>query len=299
MISENQANQSKKAIDDNELTKAASQLDNLSSDELTANLNIDEKRVKDDLAKLQSEIGKEQEKIHLIKWQNRLLPLMSILLICLTIFFLVASIFQLYALQSNIMLNQQPDLNSELKALNPVNGELPTNTFEKARLAALIQLEANSVQRRYHQAATATLARVWTIYLGFLTGMILSLVGAAFILGKLHEGVSRLNFENQGLKAALESTSPGIILVCLGTALMVVTMLARADVSVEDRPLYITGVDMFTRNESDTSNNEDNKNTKEKASSTQNNTSSNSNLENSLKRGKNNLDKISVTPTPQ
>jgi hypothetical protein len=45
-------------------------------------------------------------------------------------------------------------------------------------------LEADALQRRYHQANANMLARVWTRQLGFITGMLLALVGAAFILGR-------------------------------------------------------------------------------------------------------------------
>jgi hypothetical protein len=178
----------------------------------------------------------------LIRWQTRLLPLMSMLLVGLTIFFLGASVYQLYGLKTSIVSSPQSSLDKEMEALRPLPGDLPSNTFEKTKWATLVRLEANAVERRYHQANTLLLARVWTIYLGFLTGMILALVGAAFILGKLREAVSHLDLSGHEWKAAIQSSSPGLILAVFGTTLMIVTILARVDIKVDDRPLYVTDV---------------------------------------------------------
>lgn len=182
----------------------------------------------------------DQDSPGLIRWQTRLLPLMSLLLIGLTVFFLGASVYQLYGLKTSIVSSPQPSLDKEMEALRPVQGDLTANTFDKTRLALLIRLEANVMERRYHQANTILLARVWTIYLGFLTGMILSLVGAAFILGKMRESSSQLDLSSHDWKAAMQSSSPGLVLAVLGAILMIVTVVARVEVKVEDRPLYIT-----------------------------------------------------------
>lgn len=178
----------------------------------------------------------------LVRWQTRLLPLMSLFLVGLTIFFLAASFYQLYTFQTSIMSKPQSLFEKELEAFRPVPGDLPSNAFEKGRWATLVRLEADAMERRYHQATTVTVARVWTIYLGFLTGMILSLVGAAFILGKLRESASEMDLSSREWKAAVRSTSPGVILAVLGTALMIVTILARVEVKVEDRPLFVSDV---------------------------------------------------------
>jgi hypothetical protein len=56
-----------------------------------------------------------------------------------------------------------------------------------AVMAILSSLETNIVERRYHQANVSLMSRVWTRYLGFVTGMVLAMVGSIFILGKLRE----------------------------------------------------------------------------------------------------------------
>ena len=181
----------------------------------------------------------EVDDISSVRWQMRLLPLMSVLLVGLTIFFLAASLFQLYSLKASILSSPKSFPAEQLEAFRPVAGDLPANNFEKAKWGTLIRLEADAMDRRYHQATVITLARIWTIYLGFLTGMIVALVGAAFILGKIRESASNLDLSSGGWKATVQSSSPGIILATLGTTLMIVTILARVDVQIEDRPLYI------------------------------------------------------------
>lgn len=211
-------------------------------------------------AKREAPEGSNQENDRLIKWQTRLLPFMGILLLGLTIFFLGASIYQLYGLKSSIVSSPQSTLENEMEALRPAQGDLPSNTFEKTRWATLVRLEANAIERRYHQANTLLLARVWTIYLGFLTGMILSLVGAAFILGKLRETASEINLGGNAWKAGIQSASPGIILAFLGTTLMIVTMLAHVDIKVNDSPLYVTDVGGIPQNNNENNNENTNQN---------------------------------------
>ena len=50
-----------------------------------------------------------------------------------------------------------------------------------------LALEQELVARRYEQANLMLSTSLWTRLMGFITGMILALVGAAFILGKLQE----------------------------------------------------------------------------------------------------------------
>jgi hypothetical protein len=108
------------------------------------------------------------------EWQERLRPFMIRMLCGLTIFFLTASFAQLIYLHSRI--EKAPALPNSV--LVPPNGTAEINR-------ASILLEAHVVDLRYHQANVFLMARVWTNYLGFVTGMTLALVGAAFILGQL------------------------------------------------------------------------------------------------------------------
>ena len=182
----------------------------------------------------------------LLKWQKGLLPFLKHILIIFTIFFLIASVFHLYQIQNNVLANREVSLDEELKYFQTSNSEIEQNNFEKAKWATLVKLEANTIEKRYHQANAILLTRVWSIYLGFLTGMIIALVGAAFILGKLQESQTAMDFGAAEVKTAIKSSSPGLILCLLGSILMAITILGQVTIHVEDRPLYVSGVEFMT-----------------------------------------------------
>jgi len=119
------------------------------------------------------------------QWQRKLLPFMIWGIVVMGIIFFTTSLFQLWYFHSKVDFYQTD--------LQPV-----FETFERRDSSAVYQwnlqylylktgamLEQNVIARRYHQANSAMLARIWTRYLGFVTGMILTLVGAIFVLGKL------------------------------------------------------------------------------------------------------------------
>jgi hypothetical protein len=173
------------------------------------------------------------------KWQEKLLPLMSRMVIGLTLFFFVASFGQLLYLQAEIS-RDRPFTLSET-ALGPVapgNASI-SEQLNVARLRAAAELELQVVTRRYRQATVLLMSRVWTLYLGFVTGMILALVGAAFILGKLQEASSDLSVKSAGNELTLKTASPGIILAALGTVLMLATIVTNHRIEVIDTPLYL------------------------------------------------------------
>lgn len=176
-----------------------------------------------------------------IAWQREVLPLMRRLLGGMAIFFIVATVIQLGLIQLHISRAAAQDSNSIVPPLTyNSKTDAPGDKIAFAQWNTLTTLESQSIRHRYYQATIMSMGRVWVIYLGFVTGMILALVGASFILGKIREDTSKVGGEGAGgLKASVESSSPGIILASLGTVLMVTTMLARADIDVKDGPLYV------------------------------------------------------------
>ena len=157
------------------------------------------------------------------KWQNKLLPWMVTLLSIALLFFLVATLVQLFSLQSRI---------NAVPALQPAVGQ--------DAQSQLLNLEAYSIQRRFHVGGLMMMARLWVVYLGFVTGMILALVGAAFILGKLEEQQSEASGKIMDATFAFKSTSPGLIMTGFGTVLMLGTLLTPQKIAVEEQPLYVT-----------------------------------------------------------
>jgi hypothetical protein len=182
------------------------------------------------------------------KWQERLLPMMTGVLIGLTAFFFIASFIQMSYLHWNIM--QYPAINLESVTQNNLAASASTydEQLEARQLEILARMEAYVIERRYHHANVMIMSGVWIRYLGFVTGMILALVGASFVLGKMREQVSEVEGKTSGFGFALRSTSPGIILVVLGVMLMFATIVDKDQYEVQDASVYLNprGVELLS-----------------------------------------------------
>ena len=155
-----------------------------------------------------------------------------------TVFFLVVTLLQLQSLQRRIDTPPVLDLTSALAPLDTGAGSTGDRLMV-AQWRTLALLEQNVIERRYHQANVLLMSRSWTRYLGFMTGMIFALVGAAFIMGKLREQASALALKNAAVEANITTTSPGLVLCLLGTVLMLATLLTHHDIETwEGDPLY-------------------------------------------------------------
>src|SRR5688572_15958507 len=174
----------------------------------------------------------------LSQWQDRLRPFMQRMLGLLSAIFVIAIFWQMHTVQQRVL--EGSELRLDSAALAGLDcSSLGQSAFSCARWRTLAALEANVMQRRYHQATAALLARLWFKALGFTTGMILCLVGAAFILGKLSDPTpNQLQGEGPSAKFLLTTTSPGIFLATLGTLLMVVTITSNPPTEVKDGAAY-------------------------------------------------------------
>lgn len=168
------------------------------------------------------------ERDALTAWQRRLLPLMVRMLVALTAFFFIATLGELLYLNWRIQSTppDQPALTSAS----------PEDTL---RLHVLAALEADIVARRYHQANVTLMAAIWSKYLGFLTGMTLALVGAAFVLGQLSTRDNELIGKAAVGEVTLRTASPGLVLAVAGVLLMVVTIVNRNEVMTYDNATYL------------------------------------------------------------
>jgi hypothetical protein len=166
-------------------------------------------------------------------WQIRLLPLMSRMIVGLAFFFFLASLAQLIYLNRSIETVPITDL--ARLGLSP-NATKPLASDEFRILASL---DASLIERRYHQTNVFLMGRLWTSYLGFVTGMILALVGAVFILGKLREEPSELSGSGGMVSVNLRSSSPGIILAALGVALMITTIVTNHSIEWADSAVFV------------------------------------------------------------
>lgn len=172
------------------------------------------------------------------RWHLRLLPLMRAALVLMAIFFFGASLFQYMQVYRDV--NQQ--LVSSFKEIPTLEKRLDSDNQRiaaAARFHTMVALEQDAQMLRYRHLNAVLLLRTWTRYTGFLVGMVLAMTGAFFILGRLREDATHIAAEGGGAKLDLATQSPGIVLVVLGTALMVVTIWVRYDVNLNDRPVYL------------------------------------------------------------
>jgi ABC-type uncharacterized transport system fused permease/ATPase subunit len=171
-----------------------------------------------------------KESVATRRWQARLRVWMQFIVTGVMVFFLLVSGVQIYYLHQKI--DQAP-------ALDLTFSHAGTLSTGQEQWRTLAELEIHAVQQRYHQANVILMARIWTTYLGFVTGMILAVVGAAFILGKLREQSSEISGKAENWQLSIASTSPGLIMVVLGTLLMLLTISTHHEIVVKDSPIYL------------------------------------------------------------
>ncbi len=174
------------------------------------------------------------------KWQNKLLPWFIIMPTVLVGVFIYLASQQL--IRFNNALETQPDT-VLIGKLIPAPQDIPDSILKSQqylRWITLTKMEQESFYRRYNQGGLLLMSRIYTKYLGFFTGMILAIVGAVFIIGKIREGTSKVSGSvNEMMKFSIVSSSPGIIFGTLGTILMLATILTHNEVMIQDSPLYL------------------------------------------------------------
>jgi len=175
-------------------------------------------------------------------WHERLLPLMVFMAVGMTVFFLIASMVQLNSL--NVAIQNAPELDLSTLIQSPSK---TVNERIDAHQRALLALEANVIDRRHHEASVALMARIWTRYMGFITGMTLSMVGAVFILGRLNTSTSALSGEMGKASFQLQSASPGLFMIVLGTAMMIVTITNHPRINVVDKAVFVAPMEGVTK----------------------------------------------------
>lgn len=174
---------------------------------------------------------------HEFRMQRLALPVMIALLVGGAVFFAGTSLYELRALYARL---EPPASRVDVSALASAPADAaPEAVIAARRFAVLAAMEAEAIDRRYRLANSVMLARVWTRQLGFVTGMLLAIVGAAFILGRLNDPPTELKGEGQGISGSLSTSSPGIVLAVLGSGLMAMTLAIPFKVETFDRNVYL------------------------------------------------------------
>ncbi len=174
-------------------------------------------------------------------WQARLLPFMLGTIFVFSAFFFIATASQMWSLYDHMIPTPGSTQNHELArgeqqflSATPQNVQL----LEYFRWKASYLLEQQIIQERYRQANLTLLSRLWIKYAGFVTGMILAIVGSVFIVGKLHEPQSTLAGNSSGWGLSFKTASPGLVLCVLGTSLMIVTHVVHQAIETYDVAVY-------------------------------------------------------------
>lgn len=171
-------------------------------------------------------------------WQERLLPFMARMIAGLAVFFFVASLAQLIYLHSRMAHGPSIDLDVLAEATKSDVQLSQEQMIVLRRMKTAAFLEANLVERRYHQANVLLMSRVWARYLGFVTGMVLAMVGASFILGRLQGDATEVGARTAGQEMSLRTASPGIVMCLLGVALMITTIVVHHEIEARDVAVY-------------------------------------------------------------
>jgi len=172
----------------------------------------------------------------LARWRRRMLMPMLALLSLLTLAFIVASVWQIADVQRRIgsaTAGEQP--------FAAIDQQLASGaaSIPAADLRARIALEHQALTLRYQQASAVLASRAWVRFMGFLTGMVLALIGSTFTLGRLETSAVQASGEGPGWKGSLATTSPGLVLAALGTILMVGAVVVRINVDVREVSTYL------------------------------------------------------------
>jgi len=180
-------------------------------------------------------------------WQNKLLPWLIVMPTILILLFIYLATRQMQRFNSVIDAKEESVIEKLIPAASDsaLYNKLKGN-MEYIRWITLARMEEKSLDRRYSQGGLLLVSRIFTKYLGFFTGMILAIVGAVFIIGKLQESSSDIEGTlSDQMKLKIVSSSPGIIFGVLGTILMLSTILQHAEISVRDQPLFLNPTNVY------------------------------------------------------
>ncbi len=192
-------------------------------------------------AQQQKQTGRQRhsESPLLLQWQRRLLPfMMGVMTLTAAAFFLFSGI-HVYEVTQFIKAAEVPAVHDQIQAEIDKSSPKQGVTGQEVVTHAMLLLEADTVDKRYHQAGGLLMSRIWSRQLAFITGMVMAFVGAAFILGKLSEDLTQISGQGSEWKVAITSASPGIILSFFGTVIIVSSLFGSAKLDVNDGAVYV------------------------------------------------------------
>jgi hypothetical protein len=192
-----------------------------------------------------TDIGNQNE---IFAWQKKLMLWTIGMPSLLIIVFIAIATIQLNRFNDQITTKNESELNNIIRPALITDTSLSHNSrLNYIKWYSLTKMEEIAMNKRYNQGGLLVMSRVFIKYLGFFTGMILAIVGAVFIISKIKEDVTTISAEfATNAKAALASSSPGIVFGCLGAALMLASILQHTEINVKDMPLYLNQATMMS-----------------------------------------------------
>ena len=138
-----------------------------------------------------------------------------------------------YASLHGRLAQQEPDVTVAMEKLRGAN--LP-RAYQDWYMRMV--LEENAMRSRHRQNAAVVESRVWTRFMGFITGMVMVMAGCIFILGRLDAQFDG-SFKGSGQEGVLKTNSPGLVLAVAGTVLIGIALTVPVNIEVTDKPVYI------------------------------------------------------------
>ncbi|AYV46850.1 hypothetical protein CFHF_07990 [Caulobacter flavus] len=163
-------------------------------------------------------------------WRLRLTPFMMAMIVLGSLFFAGVGVAQMQSLDRQLG-------RAAVHVVPPRPSGLQQSE-QGYRQDVAAALEQSVVARRYEFAVATLRVRLWTRMLGFSAGMVLAMVGAAFVLGRLQESQSQLSAQGAALSVSMTSASPGLILAVLGAGLMALSIAVAPNVTTSDGAIY-------------------------------------------------------------
>jgi hypothetical protein len=162
--------------------------------------------------------------------QRKMMPIAIGTVLFLIVAFVTISLFGILKIREQ--LNNSPNFIVDATGFAK---HIQDQGFDNNSMSAA--LEEYVLASKYHQARVLTLTNVITQYFGFLTGMILALIGCVFILSKIREDISDVELKDF-IRFKITSSSPGIILTLFGTILILSTINIKHTIDIRDDSIY-------------------------------------------------------------
>jgi len=117
---------------------------------------------------------------------------------------------------------------------------LPVSEDKTFSNRAIVALERDVINNRLHVTKAALATRTWMRFMSLIFGAILVVVGSAFILGKISTRETNTGeFTFGDVKGSLATSSPGLMLVFMGSLLIAVPNFSTQSITTNDTGSFI------------------------------------------------------------